>query len=83
MVGPSFSGKIYLMLKIVSRRSDRDIYTISKSPPEQYSNTKIKFQEKGEKIKPLNESENATIVFDDIRIVDIKDSFSEEEDIVF
>ena len=35
LVGPSFSGKTYLMLKILSRMSDRDIYIITKSPPEQ------------------------------------------------
>ena len=42
LVGPSFSGKTYLMLKILSRISDRDIYIITKSPPEQYTNSKIK-----------------------------------------
>ena len=35
LVGPSFSGKTYLMLKILSRMIDRDIYIITKSPPEQ------------------------------------------------
>ena len=40
LVGPSFSGKTYLMLKILSRISDRDIYIITKSPPEQYTNSK-------------------------------------------
>ena len=64
LVGPSFSGKTYLLLKILSRLPNRDIYIITKSPPEQYSNTKIK--EIREKIKPLNEYENAIIVFDDI-----------------
>ena len=34
LVGPSFSGKTYLMLKILSRISDHDIYIITKSPPE-------------------------------------------------
>ena len=34
LVGPSFSGKTYLMLKILSRISNRDIYIITKSPPE-------------------------------------------------
>ena len=66
LVGPSFSGKTYLMLKILSRRSDRDIYKISKSPPEQYSNSKIKIKEINDEIKPLNEYENGIIVFDDI-----------------
>ena len=42
LVGPSFSGKTYLILKIQTRISDRDIYVITKSPPEQYTNSKIK-----------------------------------------
>ena len=66
LVGPSFSGKTYLMLKILSRISDRDIYIITKSPPEQYTNSKIKIKEIGDEIKPLNEYENGIIVFDDI-----------------
>ena len=37
LVGCSFSGKTYLMLKILSRIPDRDIYIITKSPPEQYT----------------------------------------------
>ena len=45
---------------------NRDIHTITKSPPEQYSNSKIKVKEIGKEIKPLNEYENAIIVFDDI-----------------
>ena len=32
LVGPSFSGKIYLMLKILSRMIDRDTHIITKSP---------------------------------------------------
>ena len=44
---------------------DREIYLITKSPPEQYSNYKIKIKEIRDKIKALNEHENATIVFDD------------------
>ena len=66
LVGPSFSGKTYLMLKILSRISDRDIYIITKSPPEQYSNSKLKIKEKSDENKPLNEYENSIIVFDDI-----------------
>ena len=66
LVGPSFSGKTYLMLKILSRISDRDIYIITKSPPEQYTNSKIKIKEINDEIKPLNEYENGIIVFDDI-----------------
>ena len=64
--GPSFSGKTYLRLKIPSRIPDPDIYIITKSPPEQYSNSKIKIKERGDEIKPVNEYENAFIVFDDI-----------------
>ena len=66
LVGSSFSGKTYLMLKIPSRMSDRDIYIITKSPPEQYTNSEIKIKELGDKIKPLNEYENGIIAFDDI-----------------
>ena len=66
LVGPSFSGKTYLMLKILSRMLDRDIYIITKSPPEQYTNSKIKSKEIGDEIKPLNEYENGIIVFDDV-----------------
>ena len=54
------------MLKIFSRISDRDIYIITKSPPEQYTDSKIKTKEISDEIKPLNEYENAIIVFDDI-----------------
>ena len=66
LVGPTFSGKTYLMLKILSRISDRDIYIITNSPPEQYTNSKIKIKEISDEIKPLNEYENGIIVFDDI-----------------
>ena len=66
LVGPSFSDKTYLMLKILSRISDRDIYIITKSPHEQYTDSKIKIKEIGDEIKPLNEYENGIIVFDDI-----------------
>ena len=66
LVGPSFSGKTFLMIKILSRISDRDIYIINKSPPEQYTNSKIKIKEISDEIKPLNEYENGIIVFDDV-----------------
>ena len=66
MVGPSFSGKTYLMLKILSRIPNRDIYIITKSPPEQYTNSEIKIKEISDEIKPLNEYENGIIVFDDV-----------------
>ena len=54
------------MLKTLSRIPNRDIYIITKSPPEQYSNSKIKIKEISDEIKPLNEYENGIIVFDDI-----------------
>ena len=66
MVGPTFLGKTCLMLKIPSRISDRDIYTITKSPPDQYSYSKIKLSEIGDEMEPLNEYENGIIVFDDV-----------------
>ena len=66
LVRPSFSGKTYLMLKILSQMIDRDIYIITKSPPEQYTNSKNKIKEISDEIKPLNEYENGIIVFDDI-----------------
>ena len=46
LVGCSFSGKTYLMLKILSRiPPERNIYIITKSPPEQSSNSKIKIKD--------------------------------------
>ena len=52
------------MLKYLSRILDRDNYIITKSPPEQYTNSEIKMKEK-EEIKLLNEYGNAIIVFDE------------------
>ena len=66
LVGPSFSGKTYLMLKTFSRISDRDIYIITKSPPDQYTDSKIKIKEINDEIKPLNQYENGIIVFVDV-----------------
>ena len=54
------------MLKILSRMIDQDIYIITKSPQEQYTNSKIKIKEITNEIKPLNEYENGVIVFDDV-----------------
>ena len=54
------------MLKILSRIPYRDIYIITKSPPEQYTNSEIKIKEISDEIKPLDEHENGIIVFDDI-----------------
>ena len=59
LVGPLFSGKIYMMLKNLSRTPDRDIYILIESPVEQNSNSKIKIKEIGEEIKPLKEYETA------------------------
>ena len=53
------------MLKILSRIPERDFYIITKSPPEQYSNSKFKIKEISDELKPLSEYENAIIVFDD------------------
>ena len=66
LVGPSFSFKTYLMLKTFSRIASRDIYIITKSPPEQYSNSKINIKEISDEIKSLIEYENGVIVFDDV-----------------
>ena len=66
LVGASFSGETCLMLKVLSRMPDRDIYIITKSPPEQYSNSKTRIKEINDEIEPLNEYENGIIVFDDV-----------------
>ena len=66
LVGPSFLEKFYLLLKVLPQRPNRDIYVTTKSPPEQYSKSIIKIKEIGGEIKPLNEYENAIMVFDDI-----------------
>ena len=55
LVGPSLSGKSYLLLKLLSRIRDRDIYIITNSPHEQYSNSKIKIKKIAEGMKPLSE----------------------------
>ena len=65
LVGSSFSGKTFLMLKILSRMPDPDIYIFTKSPPEQNSHSNIKIKEITVEIKPLNEKENAIIVLDE------------------
>ena len=67
LVGCSFSGKTYNMLKILSRKPpERNIYIITKSPHEQCSNSKIKIKEISDEIKPPNEYENAAIIFEDV-----------------
>ena len=65
LAGPSFCGKTCLMIKILSRIPDRDVFKITKSPPEQYSTSKIKIKEIGDEIQPVNEYENAILVFND------------------
>ena len=66
IVGPCFTGITQLILKVFSRIRDRYIYIFTKSPPGQYSTSKIKVKENSEEIKPLNEHESALIVFDDL-----------------
>ena len=66
LVGLSFSGKTYLILKNLSRIPNQDIWIITKSPIEPYSKSKLKIKEMGEDIKHLDEYENAILVFDDI-----------------
>ena len=51
------------MLKILSGIPNREFYVFTKSRPEQYSDSKIKTKENGEEIKPLNEHQNAILVF--------------------
>ena len=51
------------MLKTFSRIPNRVIYIITKPPRDQYSNSQIKIKEISDKIKHLNEYENAIIVF--------------------
>ena len=52
------------MLKNLSRILDRDNHIITRSPPEQYTNSEIKMKEK-EEIKLLNEYGNGIIVLDE------------------
>ena len=55
LVGPTFSGRSYLMLKTLSRIPDGDFYIITKSLSDQKFDSKIKIKEIGEEMKPLNE----------------------------
>ena len=66
LVGPSFSSRTHLMLKILSRLTDEDVFRLNNSHPEQYSNSKIKIKAIDEAIVSPNEYENAIIVFDDM-----------------
>ena len=65
IVGPPFSGKTHLMLKIFPGIPNQDIYIVTKSPLEQNYNSKIEI-ELGKKIKPRCENENTIIVVDDV-----------------
>ena len=60
IVGPSFSGKTHLILKMLSRIPNRDFYKLTNSPPEEYIN-----QNQGHWLGALNEYEEAIIVFFD------------------
>ena len=66
LVGPKVSTKPYLMLKFLSRIPNRDNYIITKSPPEQHSNSKIKSKQIFQKTRSLSEYEIEIKVFDDI-----------------
>ena len=52
------------MLKFFSRIPNRDVYMNIKSPLENYFASEIEMKEIGEIIKPLNEYENAIVVFE-------------------
>ena len=64
LLGPSFSGETPLLLKVLSRISDRNVLKFTRSPLEQYFNSKIKINEIGEEIESVNQWANATEVFD-------------------
>ena len=53
------------MLNLLSRIRDQNFNKITKSPPEQYSISKIKIKKYGEELKTLNQYKYAIIVFDD------------------
>ena len=56
LVGTSFSGKTYFLLRILSGLPDRDTYSTTKTTPEQYLTSQVKSKEIGEEVKHLNES---------------------------
>ena len=66
MVGPKFSDKTYLILKLRSRIPNQDIIIFTKSPPEEYCSSEINIKEIAEEVKPLSEYVSAIGVFDDI-----------------
>ena len=51
------------MLKNPSPKPNRDVYIITKSPPEQYSKSKTKIPDLGEEINPLSNNKSAIIGF--------------------
>ena len=66
LVRPNFSRTTYLLLKSFSRMPNRGFYIITKSPPEQCSNSEVKINKIGEEINFLNENEKTMIVFDEV-----------------
>ena len=54
------------MFKIHSQIPNRDIYIITKSPFEQFSNSKIKIKETAEETKTLTENTTSIIGLDEI-----------------
>ena len=59
------SRKTYLMLKILSRICDKDIYKLTKSPPDEYFISKTEIRGIGDKIKHLSEYGGGIVVLDD------------------
>ena len=65
-VAPFFPGITHFVLNFIPRKPNREIYKITKSPPELFFNSKIKINEVREEIKPLNACESSVKVFDDV-----------------
>ena len=51
------------MVELLSRLGDKDVCLFAKIFPEQYSNSKFKLTDMGEKIRPVSEHEGRIIVF--------------------
>ena len=66
IVAPPVSGKTYLMLKTLSKRTDQDFFVITISPLDQYSTFEIKIKKISVEIKRLNDCEKVNKVFPDI-----------------
>ena len=56
--------KTLLMLKLPIRTPEQVVYIITKSPPEQYSNSSTKIEKVTDEIEHLNKYENGVGVFD-------------------